>query len=69
MFSTEFSDTTGYQDEDNLLWSQVVKPPDDGRALAAEWRQSASAQQPRERQATVRRTTPGYFRRVAMNKA
>jgi len=23
----------------------------------------------RERQATVRRTTPGYFRRVAMNKA
>jgi hypothetical protein len=29
----------GYQDEDNLLWSQVVKPPDDGRALAAEWRQ------------------------------
>jgi hypothetical protein len=29
----------GYQDGENLLWSQVVKPPDDGRALAAEWKQ------------------------------
>jgi len=29
----------GYQDEENLLMSQVEKPPDDGRALAAEWKQ------------------------------
>jgi hypothetical protein len=29
----------GYENEEALLSSQVVKPPDDGRALAAEWKQ------------------------------